>query len=792
MNDQLNDNETTNGNQGDMLDVVGRGYLSNYDVNFGQENFEQNQTQEEYRLSSSFCSRIRQKTMERDEEKQKKKKKKELENLNTNLSLQSPNPSNEFENQKADFGLSISGYPSGKMTLNQNLEFDEEKKSKYSTYDLTNLDFLEAEYDSPSANLPSLDKPKFQPTKATQARIKARQAASEAAKNETLANETAQENLISSPVKTRKKVETIETDAEIVTRVVKEDFVKQPFKNPESAFKEAMNYLSQDNWENKCNAMNIIRRLSVYHEDIVVENIHPIVIALVQEVKNLRSQVSRFALVTFGELFVNLKKNMDVDLDIAVKTILQKLSETNEFIRVDIEKCLEKMINNVTTTKAIIALINGGASHRNPVIRRVAAQYVYKSCEIMGPGRILSGIKDVTEKVLVTAAQFVVDGPVDIRWYGRKIFHILMSHDEFDRLLVKYLNEKTRKNIKEILDTVRVKGPGEVPTESARNSRKVARVGSDLITRSAGSNTNMDRAGTVYGISEPRPLGSRPNYPPPLPPSLRIDQQSQEYVKSLCAQMRNADFRERMDAIEKFQVLCEQEPEMAIANLVQIFDKFNLCLTESNSKVNYKALNTMYLITPLLRDDLNPVLVNVIPLIAHNLASKNSEIQDMASNILDALVEYLVLAAFILFSGLKMLKILKKFRKITTRRKDKEYNSKNGGSLIQPFTNIAIHGNARVKPQIILKLSDLVSKVYQRKQKQVDMHILPALWQILNLVKGNTMSAGINSLNFSITKLVMSLYEQMGEQLIEKASNNSSVSTRNLETLKQILTSQLD
>lgn len=76
----------------------------------------------------------------------------------------------------------------------------------------------------------------------------------------------------------------------------------------------------------------------------------------------MRSQVSRFALITFGELFVNLKKNMDVDLDIAIKAILQKLSETSEFIRVDIEKCLEKMINNVTTTKAIVALINGGGS----------------------------------------------------------------------------------------------------------------------------------------------------------------------------------------------------------------------------------------------------------------------------------------------------------------------------------------------------------------------------------------------------------------------------------------------
>lgn len=28
-----------------------------------------------------------------------------------------------------------------------------------------------------------------------------------------------------------------------------------------------------------------------------------------------------------------------------------------------------------------------------------------------------------------------------------------------------------------------------------------------------------------------------------------------------------------------------------------------------------------------------------------------------------------------------------------------------GGVLIQPFTNLALHGNARIKPQIIFKLA---------------------------------------------------------------------------------------
>lgn len=64
--------------------------------------------------------------------------------------------------------MSISGYPSGKTPVNPNSEFGEEKKTKYSAYDLTNLDYFEQQYDIPTSNLPSLDKPKFQPTKATQ------------------------------------------------------------------------------------------------------------------------------------------------------------------------------------------------------------------------------------------------------------------------------------------------------------------------------------------------------------------------------------------------------------------------------------------------------------------------------------------------------------------------------------------------------------------------------------------------------------------------------------------------
>jgi hypothetical protein len=69
--------------------------------------------------------------------------------------------------------------------------------------------------------------------------------------------------------------------------IAREDFLKQPFKNPETAYKEALNLLSQDDWEKKCHAMNIIRRLSIFHQDLIINNIHSIVLVLLQEVEKI-------------------------------------------------------------------------------------------------------------------------------------------------------------------------------------------------------------------------------------------------------------------------------------------------------------------------------------------------------------------------------------------------------------------------------------------------------------------------------------------------------------------------
>ncbi|CAF1618650.1 unnamed protein product, partial [Adineta ricciae] len=518
-------------------------------------------------------------------------------------------------------------------------------------------------------------------------------------------------------------------------RPLSEDRITDQLRNPEGVFREAMESVTNDDWERKCSGLGLLQRLIAQYPDVIIQNLHQVVLILNQEVKNLRSQVARFALSTFCDMFKHLKRNMDIELDITAKAIMQKSAESNEFFRNDAEKCLQTMVENVTLQKALQALIAGGASHRSPAVRKTSAKYIYIVCEKLGASKILSGIRDITERVLQVAATFASDGPPEIRWYGKKIYHMLMSSDELDSLMKHYLSPSVYSNMCEILDSIRTKGGvGETPSESARNNG-----------RRAVSSDKMSTTGNInHQFSAIRKVNS-------------ADQTEQ--VRKLAKQMHSSDFRERLHGIEEFQKLCELETEIAIQSLVQIFDGFNECLADMNSKVVLKALNTMHQLVPILADSLSTVINSTLPIIAQSIASKNREISQLASDVIDAAIEYI-----------------------------------DSGYLLQPICTLSQNSNLRVRPEIVLKLASLVPRVCQRKPKQVEIHLLPTYWKLLALLRGQnstviTSSAGgSNSLNSSIHTLTAALYAELGCVLLDKASSSSMVTPKNLQVLKELCT----
>lgn len=85
--------------------------------------------------------------------------------------------------------------------------------------------------------------------------------------------------------------------------------------------------------------------------------------------------------------------------------------------------------------------------------------------------------------------------------------------------------------------------------------------------------------------------------------------------------------------------------------------------------------------------------------------------------------------------------------------------------------------------------TDLVERVYQRKQKQVVLHVLPLLWHLLGSMNssGAGVLGGSGDIRQATAVLAGKLYECMGQSLIVKANTEASNTHRQIQLLQNLL-----
>lgn len=515
----------------------------------------------------------------------------------------------------------------------------------------------------------------------------------------------------------------------------------RPFSKPEVALTEALRLLADEDWEKKIEGLNFIRCLAAFHSEILNTKLHETNFAVVQEVKNLRSGVSRAAVVCLSDLFTHLKKNMDQELDNTVKVLLQKSGESNTFIREDVDKALRAMITNVTPARAVVSLINGGQSHLHIAVRRCAAQHLSDVAEFMEPERVLSGTKDMADRILPAAAKFAQDSSPETRYYGRKMLFLMMCHPNFDKMLEKYVPSKDLPYIKESVKSLRQKGLGEIPldTPSAKGRRShtgsVGNIRSSSVSRDAFNSTERE-------VTEIREI-TRKSIP-------RNSLESAEYIKVITGLLNAKDFRDRINGIKQLLSDTENNQELVVGNIVKIFDAFKSRLHDSNSKVNLVALETMHKMIPLLRDNLSPIINMLIPAIVdNNLNSKNPGIYAAATNVVQALSQHV-----------------------------------DNYLLLQPFCTKAQFLNGKAKQDMTEKLADIVMELYQRKPHATEQKVLVVLWHLLgNMTNSGSLPGAGGNIRTATAKLSKALFTQMGQNLLNQAASQPSHIKKSLEEL---------
>ncbi|XP_054546114.1 TOG array regulator of axonemal microtubules protein 1 isoform X3 [Talpa occidentalis] len=339
----------------------------------------------------------------------------------------------------------------------------------------------------------------------------------------------------------------------------------RPFSKPEIALTEALRLLADEDWEKKIEGLNFIRCLAAFHSEILNTKLHETNFAVVQEVKNLRSGVSRAAVVCLSDLFTYLKKSMDQELDSTVKVLLHKAGESNTFIREDVDKALRAMVNNVTPARAVVSLINGGQSHLHIAVRRCTAQHLSDVVEFMEPERILAGTKDMADRILPAAAKFAQDSSQETRYYGRKMLFLMMCHNNFDKMLEKYVPSKDLPYIKESVKNLRQKGLGEIPLDTPSAKGRRSHTGSVGNTRS--SSISRD----AFNSSEREVTEIREVTRKPVP---RNSLESAEYIKAITGLLNAKDFRDRINGIKQLLSDTENNQELVVGNIVKTITYF--------------------------------------------------------------------------------------------------------------------------------------------------------------------------------------------------------------------------
>ncbi|XP_059915070.1 TOG array regulator of axonemal microtubules protein 1-like [Gadus macrocephalus] len=484
-----------------------------------------------------------------------------------------------------------------------------------------------------------------------------------------------------------------------------------PFPKPELAMTQSLTLISSENWQEKMEGLTVLRSLAQNHVDTLLPRLRDVCLALVQEVKNLRSGVSRVAVCTLGVLYCHLQRAMDKEVETTARALLHKAAESNAFIREEVDTALGHMVRHCTPARCINAFLDGGLSHLSAAVRKCAAQHLADLLERVGVARLLSGGKDVTDRILPAVVKLALDSSPEPRSFGRRMLLFLSSHRDFDSMLEKNIPTKDLSAARKAVSGLKAKGLGETPQTPASLP---------------GSGTA--RASTLQR-KLPKQTSREPNSKYSSKPQGPIMEDKPEYIRQLTALLESKDFRERIKGLDQLVADCQHNPSMVIRSLFPVFDLFRDRLLESNRKVNLYALEALQGMVRLLKDNLSGVLNHLVPAIVDNhLNSKNHAVYSAATGALCELVLNL-----------------------------------DNSLLLEPFCFKARVLSGQAKVDLIEKVAELVMELYPRRPQLVEQKALPLLWGLLGPSSG--------SVHRATTSLCRALHHQMGPGLRQSAAS---------------------
>lgn len=223
-----------------------------------------------------------------------------------------------------------------------------------------------------------------------------------------------------------------------------------PLATPVESLSHSFSLLSSDNWIKKKQGLQTIQSLAKHHSDILKTKLHEVCLVLIEEVKNQRSAIACEAIHTIDELYIQLQKTMDPEVETTGRALLLKLAQTSNFLHQEVNLALDAMVENCSHGRILSALFNTGLNHRCVAVRNSTAQHLHQLADKLGAGVILKA-GSFTERFLIAASRMAGDAAPEARYHGQTIIKKLTLHKDFMNLWIKIVPEKDRHHVEKSL-----------------------------------------------------------------------------------------------------------------------------------------------------------------------------------------------------------------------------------------------------------------------------------------------------------------------------------------------------
>ncbi|KAL8475523.1 hypothetical protein ACS0TY_028253 [Phlomoides rotata] len=151
----------------------------------------------------------------------------------------------------------------------------------------------------------------------------------------------------------------------------------------DDCLKTLLSGLGSKDWVAVCDALNNVRRLSIYHKETIVVILSDVISLVLKSLKNPRSALCKTAIMTSADIFKAYNDDIIDSLDPLLIQLLLRSSQDKRFVCEAAERTLNTLTSSVSPL-LLLPKLQPYIKHRNPRIRAKASMFISRTVPRLG------------------------------------------------------------------------------------------------------------------------------------------------------------------------------------------------------------------------------------------------------------------------------------------------------------------------------------------------------------------------------------------------------------------------